>query len=102
MTEFIKELGINVGISIAGLFGSLLMIGKKSAQNLRTTIFSMISGVACANYLTPVILSLTSLDIKYQFSVAFVLGFLGLKSVEIVATKLLNIKHNGNGDTNNN
>ena len=103
MTEFIKELGINVGISIAGLFGSLLMIGKKSAQNLRTTIFSMISGVACANYLTPVILSITSLDMKYQFSVAFVLGFLGLKSVEIVAAKILNIKHNnGNGNINNN
>ena len=102
MIEFIKELGINVGISIAGLFGSLLMIGKKSAQNLRTTIFSMISGVACANYLTPVILSITALDMKYQFSVAFVLGFLGLKSVEIVAAKILNIKHNGNGNTNNN
>ena len=102
MIEFIKELGINVGISIAGLFGSLLMIGKKSAQNLRTIIFSMISGVACANYLTPVILSITALDMKYQFSVAFVLGFLGLKSVEIVAAKILNIKHNGNGNTNNN
>ena len=46
--------------------------------------------------------SITALDMKYQFSVAFVLGFLGLKSVEIVAAKILNIKHNGNGNTNNN
>lgn len=95
MIEFIKELGINIGISIAGLFGSLLMIGKKSAQNLRTTIFSMISGVASANYLTPVILDLTSLDGKYQFSVAFVLGFLGLKSVEIAVNRLFNLRKNG-------
>lgn len=96
MIEFIKELGINVGISIAGLFGSLLMIGKRSAQNLRTTIFSMISGVACANYLTPLILNLTSVDEKYQFSMAFVLGFLGLKSVEVIIDKLFNFKKNGN------
>lgn len=98
MIELIKELGINIGISIAGFFGSLLMIGKRSAQNLRTTIFSMISGVACANYLTPVILDITAVDVHYQFSVAFVLGFLGLKSVEIVASKILNIKMNGNSN----
>jgi hypothetical protein len=55
MKEFIEQLGINIAISIAGLFGSLLMIGKNAAQTWKTTIFSMLSGVACANYITPII-----------------------------------------------
>lgn len=98
MIEEIKDFGINIGISIAGLFGSLMMIGKKSADNLRNTIFSMISGVASANYLTPVILDLIKMDDKFKFSVAFVLGFLGLKSVEIVLDKFFNHKKNGSNN----
>lgn len=89
MKELIEQLGINIAISIAGLFGSLLMIGKNAATQWRTTIFSMISGVACANYITPIILDITRIDIKYQVSVGFVLGFLGLRSVELISKKFV-------------
>ena len=83
-----------------GFFGSLLMIGKNSAQHWRTTIFSMLSGVACANYITPIILDMAKMDIKYQVSVGFVLGFLGLRSVEVIGKKL--IKEDKNGSKSNN
>jgi bacteriorhodopsin len=96
MKEFIEQLGINIAISIAGLFGSLLMIGKNAAQQWRTTIFSMISGVACANYITPLILDMTKMDVKYQVSVGFVLGFLGLRSVELISKKFIKDDKNGN------
>jgi hypothetical protein len=89
MKEFVEQLGINIAISIAGLFGSLLMIGKNAAQTWKTTIFSMISGVACANYITPIILDITRMDVKYQVSVGFVLGFLGLRSVETISKKFV-------------
>lgn len=89
MKEIVEQLGINIAISIAGLFGSLLMIGKTAAQQWRTTIFSMLSGVACANYITPLILDMTKMDVKYQVSVGFVLGFLGLRSVELISKKFL-------------
>lgn len=89
MKEFIEQLGINIAISIAGLFGSLLMIGKSAAQTWKTTVFSMISGVACANYITPIVLDISRIDIKYQVSVGFVLGFLGLRSVEIISKKFI-------------
>lgn len=89
MKEFIEQLGINIAISIAGLFGSLLMIGKTAAQTWKTTVFSMISGVACANYITPIVLDISHIDIKYQVSVGFVLGFLGLRSVEIISKKFI-------------
>ena len=80
--EFLQEVGINIGISVAGLFGALLLIGKSATVNLKTTFFSIISGVASANYITPIVIDLIRVDEKYQMSIGFILGFLGLKGVE--------------------
>lgn len=98
MKELLHEIGINIGISVAGLFGSLLLIGKTATVNLRATFFSLVSGVASANYITPIVLDITRVDVKYQMSVGFILGFLGLKGVEYITNKF--IKKVDNGDTN--
>lgn len=100
MREILQEIGFNIGISVAGLFGALLLIGKKATLNIKTTFFSLISGVASANYITPLILDLTRVDIKYQMSIAFVLGFLGLKGVELISNKFLNKMEDGNNGDN--
>jgi hypothetical protein len=89
MKQFLQDIGINIGISIAGLFGSLLLIGKTSAHDLKTTIISLISGVASANYLTPMVSDLFAIKMEYQYGIAFVLGFLGLKGVEKVSEKFM-------------
>ena len=53
----------------------------------------MFGGVASANYLTPVVSDWFGIDkINHQFSVAFILGFMGLKGVERMAHKLFNQK----------
>lgn len=87
--EFLQEVGINIGISVAGLFGSLLLIGKSATVNLKATFFSIISGVASANYITPIVIDVVRVDEKYQMSIGFILGFLGLKGVEFVSNKFL-------------
>jgi len=94
MREFLADLGINVGLSVAGFFGSLLMVGKTSASDLRTTFTSMVAGVASANYLTPVIVDMFRLkDSGYDFALAFLIGFMGLKLVEVASKKLFkNVK----------
>jgi hypothetical protein len=97
MKEILQEIGINIGISVAGLFGSLLLIGKQATANLRNTFFAIISGVASANYITPLVMDISKVDVKYQMSVAFVLGFLGLKGVEYITNKLIKKEKN---DTN--
>ncbi len=100
MKELLQSIGINIAISIAGLFGSLLMIGKGAAQHWRTTIFSMLSGVACANYITPIILDMTRMDVKYQVSIGFVMGFLGLRSVEMISKRVIKLDKKENKDDN--
>jgi hypothetical protein len=88
MKDLLAEIGINVGISVAGLFGSLLMLGKRAVINLRTTFFSIVSGVASANYITPIVVEMTGFDKAYELSIGFVLGFLGLKSVEKIGNRI--------------
>jgi hypothetical protein len=102
MKQIIQELGINIGISIAGLFGSLIMIGRSAAIQWKTTMFSILTGVASANYLTPIVVDIARVDVKYQISVGFVLGFLGLKGVELISNKFINTKINNNGTNTDN
>jgi uncharacterized phage infection (PIP) family protein YhgE len=93
MKTFLDEIGINIMQSIAGLFGSLLLLGKESANNLKQTFFAIITGVASANYLTPVVCSAFSIiDTNYKNGVAFILGFLGLKGVEAISKKFFKEK----------
>ena len=89
MMDF-KEYGIDVGLLISGLFGSILLTSKDSSRNVARTISSIIGGAASANYIAPVLISFTKInDSHYQYGVAFLLGFLGLKGIEFFSTKVL-------------
>jgi len=86
----LKDYGIDVGLLVSGLFGAVLLTSKGSAMNLTRTIGSLIGGAASANYITPIVMHLASLDnSKYQYGIAFLLGFLGLRGVELVSKRLL-------------
>lgn len=96
MKEFLQELGINITLSMAGFMGSLLMIGKTAVYNLKQTAISLITGVASANYLTPIVCDIIRINADdYQNGIAFVLGFLGLKGVEALTQKFFKEKING-------
>jgi hypothetical protein len=59
-------------------------------MNLGRTFSSLVGGAASANYITPVIVSLTKLEnMHFQYSIAFLLGFLGLKGVEYFSSKII-------------
>lgn len=101
MKQILQEIGFNIGISVAGFFGSLILIGKKEKTNLKTTFFAMVTGVASANYITPLIIDITRLADKYEMSVAFILGFLGVKGVEFISDYLVQkSEQNGNNKSN--
>ena len=82
--------GLEVGLLVSGFFGALMMVGRKSAQRVSTTLISVIAGTACANFLTPVVLHIAPAPIsdgRGKFAAAFVMGFLGLKGLEMVVEK---------------
>lgn len=97
MKDLLQELGINITLSVAGLFGSLLMIGKQAIDNIRQTGVALVTGVASANYMTPVVCDMIRIDnTQYQNGIAFILGFLGLKGVEAFTKRFLKQNTDGN------
>jgi len=89
---FLIRYGIDIGFLVSGFFGALLLVSKNSAQKLSTTIASILAGTACANYLTPVVMSILpqSVQINGKYAVAFVMGFMGLKGLELILEKWFN------------
>lgn len=66
------------------------MVSKNSADNIKSAIVAVIGGMAAANYLTPALILYGNIkEPKIQNGLAFVIGFIGLKLVEIVSSKLL-------------
>lgn len=89
--SFLLRYGIDIGFLVSGFFGALLLVSKNSAQKLSATIASILAGTACANYLTPVVMSVLPDSIKNggKYAVAFVMGFMGLKGLELIIEKYM-------------
>lgn len=91
---FLTRYGIDIGFLVSGFFGALLLVSKDSAQKISTTIASILAGTACANYLTPVVMSFLPDSVKNggKYATAFVMGFMGLKGLELLIEKVF-VKH---------
>lgn len=91
MIEELKQTGIDLGLALAGLAGSVLMSSKEAGRNLMRTLASLLGGAASANYVTPLILKLARLDgePQYAYAAAFLLGFCGLRAVETISSRLI-------------
>jgi hypothetical protein len=84
------DIGITISFLISGLFGAILMVSNSAQGNLKSTMLSIIGGMASANYLTPVMIEMLGLkEAKLQNGLAFIIGFLGLKLVEVLSNKFL-------------
>jgi hypothetical protein len=84
--------GIDISMMLAGLFGALMTMSKTAGLNLSRTFFGTLGGAASANYLTPLILHVTKIgqdDDSSKFAIAFLLGFTGLRAVELLTSKFL-------------
>lgn len=73
------ELGLNVGFSLAGFFGSLFHVKGLSRFDAMLTV---VAGTMSANYLTPLVVDVVHVPERGHFACAFFIGTLGLRSVE--------------------
>ena len=85
MKETLRELGINIGLLVAGFAGSLLTVKRDSHKDWFTTVTSLLAGTLSANYLTPLVVDAFKMqNSNTQYAAAFIMGFLGLHGVEYV------------------
>ena len=75
---------------IAGFVGAIIMVLKQEQKrSIWTNLASVIAGTASATYLTPIVGKiLNQHDPNYLLGFAFLLGVLGLRSIEVAADYL--------------
>lgn len=80
----------SIMLVVAGFFGSLIAVGKASHGNMRDNLLAISAGTSSAYFLTPVVFSLTGIEASQQTmsAMAFLLGVLGQRGVEIVTKKI--------------
>lgn len=88
MKLFLQEIGIEVIVFIAGLAGGITSLTTKPKNMTRSQQFlSVLAGGFTANYLTPLTGHWLNLSDNSLYGVAFLLGYSGLKAVELLMKK---------------
>lgn len=93
--QILQSIGIDLTLMLTGLFGSLLMVSRSSANDIKATVIGVISGTLSANYLTGLVIDTVGLEGRAQYGVAFLLGYFGLKGVEQLVTKYIKKHEDG-------
>lgn len=82
--EYLKTYGISTEIFLAGVSGAIVFLTKSSEMSHTQKFLTTLSGGLCANYLTPMVASWFSLDSNVLYGIAFLLGYSGMKTVELI------------------
>lgn len=103
--KFLKSIGIDMAILIAGLSGGLVSLRKDESLTVWEKIATVISGGVISTYLTPVFMlafdKIIVNNSRIEYGIAFMVGYAGLKSVEMLFTKIKNkeLNYERNNDT---
>jgi hypothetical protein len=74
---------------IAALVGSIIGASRDNHKNAISYSLSVITGTASSVYLTPIIASMLQMtDAKYMLGLSFLIGTLGLKTIEFFSKRL--------------
>lgn len=96
--NFLREVGIDIAILIAGLSGGLVSLRKDEKMTVWQKIFTVMSGGLIATYLTPLLIPLSvklfGKGLKIEYGLGFVVGYMGLKAIEFIISKFLKNKNN--------
>jgi hypothetical protein len=91
IVEILKTYGISTEMFIAGVSGAVVFLTQKNKEMSNTEKFlTTLSGGLSANYLTPVVANWFNLDQSVLYGIAFLLGYSGMKSVELILSVLQN------------
>jgi len=80
--QFFKEIGIDLVLIVAGIFGGFVFVNKTDKLSTKQKIGTVISGGLTANYVTPLVADWMNLSENSLYGIAFFLGYGGLKLVE--------------------
>lgn len=82
LRQFLKSIGFEIAIFLAGIFGAFVSITKDKEMKRIERLTAIVSGGLIANYITPIFVKIVGLGISTSYGLGFVIGYMGLKSVE--------------------
>jgi len=86
--DFLKSIGINLGLTIAGFLGSLLLLPRQ--KNWRMQLIAVLSGTLSATYIAPVLIGVLNIEApNVEYGLAFIVGFSGVKITEVLEVRIL-------------
>ena len=90
MIDFFKSIGINIGLTIAGFAGALLLAPRM--KNWKLQLIAVLSGTLSATYIAPVIIGLLNIQTaNIEYGIAFIVGFSGVKITEVLEIRILKL-----------
>jgi len=80
----------SVMLLVAGFAGSLIAVLKQPTNSWRDASLSIAAGTGSAYFLTPLVFEVTGINASanVQSGMAFLLGILGMRTVELLVGKL--------------
>jgi hypothetical protein len=103
--KWLKLVGFEVGLFIAGLFGAFVNTNTMKGLTRYERAALILSGGFCANYITPIFVNILNMQESTMFGMAFVIGYMGMTSIAYTVDfikKKLNIKENDSSDISEN
>jgi len=86
--DFLKSIGINLGLTIAGFLGSLLLLPRQ--KNWRMQLIAVLSGTLSATYIAPVLIGVLNIEApNVEYGLAFIVGFSGVKITEVLEVRIM-------------
>jgi len=86
--HFLENIGIKLIVFVAGLAGGIASLTKKSNLDWWERLLAVLTGGFTANYLTPLAAEWINLSENTHYGMAFLLGYGGLTSVEMLWNRL--------------
>lgn len=93
-----EDIGIEIAFLFAGLSGGVLSLGYSENMTFKKAILQIITGGACASYLTPILIQILPNWIPISATVgnglAFIIGLIGMFLVPAIMKLGLYVKRN--------
>lgn len=89
----LKKFGIEAGLWVAALFGSVVSLRKLPPKtSVIRRLIHVASGTVTAGYLTPAIAEFLRPGSSVAFSIAFFIGYIGLQVVDMAWEQISKLK----------
>jgi hypothetical protein len=87
--DWLRDIGLDFSLLLAGIFGSLLRVSQEKEQISNGRKFLLLfSGGGTSAYIAPLFIDLLNIGDNTQYGIAFIIGVMGMNAVDLIVGKI--------------